>query len=90
MMLNEPGCGRRVCGELYHVEDWRLRLIDTLESIGQPQHFRYSIEVEPLAGGLATSAFAYMKAHDLATPAHTGYLENYQDRRFIPPEDREP
>lgn len=31
MMMNEPGTGHHVVGELYDVEDWRLTLIDGME-----------------------------------------------------------
>jgi len=85
MMLNQPGKGLRVRGELYQVEDARLAAIDAIESVGKPGNLRLSVEVEPLAGGLAVAAFAYLKAPELAIPAHTGCLDDYQDRRFIPP-----
>jgi gamma-glutamylaminecyclotransferase len=39
-------------------------------------------------GSERCAAFAYVKAPELATPAHTGYLDDYQDRRFIPPSRR--
>jgi gamma-glutamylaminecyclotransferase len=85
MILNQPGIGLRVRGELYEIDNERLADIDTLESIGKPGNLRVVIEVEPLDGGSPVSTFAYMKTPDLAVPAHTGYLDDYQDRRFIPP-----
>jgi gamma-glutamylaminecyclotransferase len=85
MMLNRPGEGLRVHGELYEIADASIATLDSVESVGQPGNQRISIDVEPLAGGLRVTAFVYMKAPELAVPAHTGYLDDYQDRRFVPP-----
>jgi gamma-glutamylaminecyclotransferase len=88
MMMNEPGIGRHVLGELYEIADSRLKSIDEMESVGIPGHFRTLISVAPVCGGVACLANVYMKSRDLAVPAHTRYLSEYQDRRFIPPEHR--
>jgi gamma-glutamylaminecyclotransferase len=88
MIFDEPGVGRRVTGELYEVSAECLAQLDRLESVGVPGNFRRLIEVELINGGGATTAFAFMKARELAEPLHSGYLENYEDRRFIPPEAR--
>jgi len=88
MMLNQPGVGLMVKGELYEVDDARLAAIDLLESIGKPGNLRVSVEVKRIGGDEACSAFVYAKSPELATPAHTGYLDDYQDRRFIPPSHR--
>lgn len=47
------------------------------------------IEVEPVAGGDIRTAFAFMKAPELAEPTHSGWLAEYQDRRFVPRGARE-
>jgi gamma-glutamylaminecyclotransferase len=88
MIFDEPGIGKRVTGELYEVGAECLAQLDRLESVGVPGNFRRPIEIEPINGGAATTAFAFMKARELAEPLHSGYLENYQDRRFIAPEAR--
>jgi len=85
MMLNEPGAGFQVRGELYDIETERLPAMDAMEHIGEQGHDRITIEVEPLNGGERVSAIAYVKDRALATPIHTGWLEDYQDRRFVPP-----
>jgi gamma-glutamylaminecyclotransferase len=84
MMLNQPGTGRQVTGELYEVDDEQLVTIDRLESVGIPGNLRLAIEVETLDGTSAWQAFAYMKGSELARPLHTGYLGIYNDRRFVP------
>jgi gamma-glutamylaminecyclotransferase len=88
MMLNEPGNGYRVRGELYEVSDECLARLDKLESAGTPGNYRILIAVASLAGGPPQSAFAYMKARQLAVPVHSELLELYDDRRFIPPSRR--
>lgn len=88
MLFDEPGVGERVTGELYEVSNECLAHLDRLEFVGVPGNFRRYIEVEPMNGGAATTAFAFMKARELADPLHSEYLENYEDRRFIPPEAR--
>lgn len=88
IMLDRPGTGHNVKGELYEVDAARLALLDRLESVGAPGNFRRLVEVAPIEGGAACPAQAYMKSASLATPVHSEYLEDYQDRRFIPPERR--
>lgn len=88
MMLNEPGSGFRVHGELFEVDARALERLDELESVGKPGNLRSRIAVEPLPGGKVIVALAYLKERRLAVPTHSGYLEQYSDRRFIPPEDR--
>ena len=84
MMLNQPGEGLQVNGELYDVPDDRVPRIDELESVGKPGHLRATIDVQLLDGGPVRAALAYPKAAELAVPRHTGWLDDYQDRRFEP------
>ena len=86
MMLDQPGVGHRIIGELYVVDSLALSKIDGLESIGTPGNLRISIDIEPFAGGAKRKAWAYLKGPDLAEPAHSDYLAYYQDDgRFIAP-----
>ena len=88
MMMNEPGSGLHVLGELYEVDDAQLACLDTTESVGKPGNLRIAIDIEPVRAGARCTAFAYMKSRALADPIHTGCLASYQDRLFIPPEQR--
>ncbi|WP_246299483.1 gamma-glutamylcyclotransferase family protein [Sinorhizobium psoraleae] len=85
MMLDEPGQGHHVRGELYQVDPATLHRLDRLEAVGRPGNFRKLISVVPARSGATCDAFAYLKARFLASPAHTGYLSSYDDRRFVPP-----
>ena len=88
MLLDEPGRGLRVDGELFEVAGDRLRHLDRLESVGKPGNFRIGIGVVPEGSGAVRQAFAYAKARELATPLHSGCMVAYTDRRFVVPEDR--
>jgi gamma-glutamylaminecyclotransferase len=85
MLLDQPGLGRRVVGELYELDEAILARIDPLESLGQHGNLRIKIRVVPLSAGAECEAFAYAKAPELATPVHSGFLDDYRDGRFIPP-----
>ncbi|MCV0397922.1 MAG: gamma-glutamylcyclotransferase [Rhizobiaceae bacterium] len=84
MMLNEPGVGYQIMGELYKVGTKALEKLDRLESVGEPGNFRATIEVEPIEGGFPCLALAYMKSREVADPVHSDHLQLYEDRRFIP------
>jgi membrane protein len=87
MMLNEPGTGHQVHGELYDVDPVRLATIDLLESVPEPGNLRVHIEVQT-PDGQTVSAFAYVKSAVMAQPAHTELLDRYMDQRFVPFEKR--
>jgi gamma-glutamylaminecyclotransferase len=88
MMLDRPGEGLVVHGELYAVKHDQLPVLDRLEDLGASGSFRTTLQVEPEGGGLRQEAIGYMKDESWLKPLHTGYLSNYQDRRFIPPWNR--
>jgi gamma-glutamylaminecyclotransferase len=88
MMLHQPGAGLHVKGELYEIAETLLPALDTMESVGKPGNLRLLVQVRSIADAQSCSAFAYLKAPELATPRHTGFLRDYQDRRFIPPGER--
>ena len=85
MLLNEPGCGHRVFGELYEVDEVLLKRIDMLESSARRGIIAFKLSITSAADGQRCEAFAYAKASDLARPVHSGYLDDYQDRCFFSP-----
>lgn len=89
VMLDQPGEGLQVLGELFEVEEDRMPVLDKLESVGAPGSFRSTLQVKPIGGGLAQQAVGFMKDESWLDPVHTGYLADYQDRRFIPPWNRD-
>jgi gamma-glutamylaminecyclotransferase len=88
-MFNEPGVGCQIIGEPYEVDDKTIENLDRLESGGEPGNFRAAIQVEPIEGGGSRClALACMKARELADPVHSDHLQVYEDRRFIPFDQR--
>ena len=90
MLLDQPGQGLQVKGELYEIHDRQLAVLDQLESVGKPGNFRRVADVESIATGTSDKAFIFMKSPQLASPIHTSNLEDYQDNRFVPPDQRSP
>jgi gamma-glutamylaminecyclotransferase len=88
MMLDRPGEGLHVRGELFEVDEVRLRVLDELEAVGQKGSFRSVIQIAPVGGGAPSTAIGFMKSEEWLDPLHSGYLADYQDRRFIPPWER--
>jgi gamma-glutamylaminecyclotransferase len=88
MMLDRPGEGLVVQGEVYEADEERLQLIDGLEDVGKPGSFRSTIMVETAGGAQGFAAVAYFKDESWLNPLHSDTLSDYQDRRFIPPWDR--
>ena len=84
MMMNEPGSGRQVRGELYEVDDAGLARLDAVESVGKPGNWRIVIDVEALDGSARCPAFAYVKSRVFAIPIHSDWLDVYDDDRFVP------
>jgi gamma-glutamylaminecyclotransferase len=84
MMMNEPGSGRQVRGELYEVDDAGLARLDKLESVGRPGNYRIVTDVEALDGSGRWPAFVYVKSRVLAIPIHSDWLDVYDDDRFVP------
>lgn len=88
MMLDEPGGGHRVEGELFEVEEARMPRLDELESVGEPGNIRREMDVEPAGGGPPIRAQAWPKTREAADPIHDGPHASYDDDRFVPPEAR--
>ena len=71
MMLDQPGRGVRVSGELYEVSLDQLTKLDALESIGVPGNERGRVLIEPLDGRHPIEVDAFFKGDELAPPAHS-------------------
>lgn len=83
-MLDKPGEGLQVQGELFEVAEQRLSTLDELESVGSEGSFRSMVEVEPMGGGLRVQAIGFMKDESWLRPLHSDCISDYQDRRFVP------
>jgi gamma-glutamylaminecyclotransferase len=88
MMLNRPGEGVPVRGELFEIQDDELPNLDELEDVGKEGSFRADVQVAPIGGGVVVNAIGFFKSENWLDPIHSDHLSDYQDRRFIPPWDR--
>jgi len=83
MMLDRPGEGLRVQGEPLEIEEDCLHVLDT--SVRRIAFVRL-LKSSPSAAGWLRRHWL-MKTEKWLEPLHAGPLDDYQDRRFVPPWD---
>ena len=90
VLVDEPGTGHPVEGELYEVDDTTLATLDRIEGVGSSWGYdRVTIEIEPLGEGTPTTAEAYLKRRERLDLVHDGPLARYEpDERYVPPDRR--
>ncbi len=79
-MLNAPGEGELVEGELFEVDDDCLKRIDALERVNKPDGYRrLKIKVRSVAKPAAPilEAYAYLISPELAQDRRSGFLRVY-------------
>ena len=87
-LLDRPGQGHRVRGEVYAVDAPTLADLDELEGVGEPDGYdRKPIEVEVEPGGERLRAQVYFKREPLGE-IHGGWLHDYDDDRYVEPGGR--
>lgn len=89
-LLDEPGAGRRVFGEVFEVSDEGLATLDRMEgthlSIG---YRRIRIFVEEADAGTAVEAWTYVKDRRSVDGIHSEDQEEYgHDPLYVMPADR--
>lgn len=89
-LLDEPGIGARVQGELFRVDSAGLAALDGLEGVNMPSGYsRILIQVATAAGGPLADAFSYVKDRATIASIHDGPLSEYPlDPRYVVPADR--
>jgi gamma-glutamylaminecyclotransferase len=92
-LIDEPGHGHRVAGEVYTIDKNGLRILDLIESTALSTGYRrVRIDVAPEAGAAPISVWAYVKDRERISDIHTGALTEYTlDAGFppyIPPRER--
>jgi gamma-glutamylaminecyclotransferase len=69
-LIDEPGAGMRVAGEVFRVDADDLGAMDRLERVAQPDGYRrVLLEVECAETALCQRAYAYVKAADQLVPS---------------------
>lgn len=89
-MLDDPGAGAQVVGELYLVDAQTLAALDQLERVGQAGGYirrrLWVADLEQLAN--SSEAYAYVKPLPFLEQIHQTDLAVYEDRRYIAPHQR--
>lgn len=89
ILLQEPGVGKQVIGELYQVSESKLADLDRLEHTHQPKGYkRIVIEIQSIDKQQQLRVFTYMNERTHVTDISSEYLSEYTDRRYIPMAER--
>ena len=89
-LINEPGQGHQVRGEVYQVDDTVLAELDALETVHLPTGYRrVEIQIEPIeAPGTGTApitAWTYLRERHHVGDIHAGPMETYPlDAGYVP------
>lgn len=88
-LIDEPGQGHQVIGELFAVSDAHLPRLDELESVHLPNGYRRcEIQIAAETDGTERTAWVYLKDRDTIEGIHDGPMAEYpSDPRYIPPSD---
>ena len=85
VLINEPGSGKQIIGELYQVDNDRLLDLYTLEGTNFAKGYkRVDVSVQNIESHVTTHAFTYMKRRAHVAEISSDYLSEYTDRRYIP------
>jgi gamma-glutamylaminecyclotransferase len=89
-LLDEPGEGLRVRGELFGVSESGLERLDEMEGVRLPRGYRRrALDVAPSAGGAPLGVWTYLRARETVEGIHSGPLAEYlPDPRYVIPELR--
>lgn len=89
-LMNDPGRGHRVYGELYPVPDDRLPAMDHLEETHLPNSYRRLVTaVEPADGGAPQEVYIYLRAPEHVTDVRSEPVPEYAfDPTYIAPAHR--
>jgi gamma-glutamylaminecyclotransferase len=85
-LVNSPGTGVRVSGEVFRVEEAALAAMDRLEGVGQPDGYRREVlEIEGGGSPGLLLAYAYLKQPGqlVMSEVRAGPLEEYKQEHAV-------
>jgi len=89
-LINEPGTGFQVAGEVYQVDDAVLAELDALETVHLADGYRrLEIEIHPIRSAgpeeMPTKAWTYLRERRHIGNIHDGPMETYPlDAGYVP------
>lgn len=89
-LIDEPGIGRRVSGEVLEVDDEGLRQLDRMEGTHVANGYRrISAKIENNDGKPPFDAWTYVKGRDAIEGIHSEPMAEYElDPRYVIPSER--
>ncbi|MDX1691850.1 MAG: gamma-glutamylcyclotransferase family protein [Acidimicrobiia bacterium] len=88
VLVDDPGVGHPVEGDLIEVAGPGLAFLDAFEGVGHPEGYRRTV-IGVIHEGSEREAWAYVKEPGAIDVAHAGPLRSYPaDDRYRPPADR--
>ena len=89
-LIDEPGEGHRVFGEVFEANDEAFDALDRIEGTHLPGGYRrISIVIEDVDGGAPFQAWTYVKDRKTIRGIRTNPMEEYaQDPRYVIPSKR--
>ena len=90
-LIDEPGQGQRVFGELFAVDAAGLALLDRMEGVGRPEGYRrICVAVAGPQGQTALDAWTFVKDRAAIAVIHSAAMAEYRhDSRYVEPEKRD-
>lgn len=91
-LLEEPGRGEIVVGDLFEADEDAMEMMDRLEGVGRPKgYLRDHITVEMLDDRARHNVWAYLKDRDCIQGDLSDPIAEYlEDDRYVPPAERPP
>ena len=87
-LIDEPGQGLKIFGELFAVDDEGLALLDRMEGVGHPLGYR-RITVACLHEEQDLEAWTYVKDRRAIEGIHSDAMAEYEpDPRYVSPSER--
>ncbi len=83
VMFPEPGIGHFVFGEVYEVNEIKLKQLDEFEYVNMPQGFRrIKLRVKSHTDEVLIVE-AYMRLRKFIKDIRSEYISNYQDKNYV-------
>ena len=83
VMFPEPGVGNCVQGEVYEVNETKLKQLDKFEYVHLPRGYkRFELKVMSKTGETLIVE-AYMRLRKFIKEVRSEYLSNYQDKYYV-------